>query len=128
MSYYTLKDSRTPLGFGHLGHAFIFYGVGIAFALTAFCMETIHKAASICCERRGSTKLENSVDKLSDISPADILSATKPTETNATINDVSGSCQSGRKGTSSSATTGEGIKVKSKNISYLWKIHISGNS
>ena len=104
MSYYSLKDSRTPLGFGHLGHAYIFYGVGIGFALTAFCMETIHKAASICWERRVSTESESSVDKLSDIPPADILSATQPTETNATTNDVSSSCKSGRKGMSSSVT------------------------
>ena len=34
------------------------------------------------------------MDKLSDISPADILSATQPTETNATTNDVSSSCKS----------------------------------
>ena len=47
-----------------------------------------------------------------DISPADILSATIPTETNATTKDVSSSCKSGRKGKSSSATKGEEIKVK----------------
>ena len=115
MSYHTLKDSRTPLGFGHLGHAFIFYGVGIGFALTAFCMETIHEAASICCDKRVSTELQSSEDKLSDISPADILSATIPTETNATTKDVSSPCKSGRKGTSTSATKGKEIKVKPKN-------------
>ena len=111
-----MKDSHTPLGFGHLGHAFIFYGVGIGFALTAFCMETIQNAASSCCERGVSKELESSLHELSDISPTEILGDTKPPETNATTNDVSSSYKSGRKGTSSSATKGEAIKVKFKNI------------
>ena len=88
---YSLQDIRTPLGLGHLGHAFIFYGIGIGLALTAFAAEIVCNAASRCCSRRGSKKSDRILHELSDLSPpAEIVRTTIPAadQTNSTPNDV----------------------------------------
>ena len=81
-----MQDTRTPLGFGHLGHAFIFYGTGIGLALTAFAVEIVCITASRRCIKGGPKELDRS---LHDLTPVEIHHVTKPVDqTNFTNEDM----------------------------------------